>query len=629
MLILIVTGGLDKERVYALFEHEQVVLGREGDPIRINDRKASRRHAKLWSEGGRWYIEDLGSSHGTLRNQKPITGKTSIRDGDHIQIGRTVLVLARMPMEQAQRVAQMHQPAGGADCQSPIVTAARRRPMLITVAALAACAIVALNVWQFVASKYRGRQLRDNAPIVDSSAIESNQRDPVKTLAQDKAEPDDTRPILAQILTTAQEKPPPWNPDPILDEIQSLAEATRANDRSLVQLTERIESALNQGVWSEIQAALDPVLAELKQRPSGEQLADAIAQRLDPMLAEHLDQTDVLLRLVLTTVEAQGGTNERVDQLDQSLAERSGQTDELLRQLLARVEAQGGADQLTERLNEALVQRSDRTESLLREVLHEARAQPGAEHLLARVRRAAADGSDANAALLRRILATLKDQPALAEQIRDLRTLIEEQPAQTQVALAQIITAIPTKADYEALLSAIADVKSTFPDTADVNTGIDQVLTLLNAQATDVSVRRRGARPGRERRSVLLGPQVSETRNAGAEGDRSAPPLTRTERAYKLAFETGHPVSVGAGVINPTTGEVTEGRTLDPALARAAGIKTWRDWYLMDDFSERMRLNNQAMRFVSDHGSPVGVISLPPPPPGKTPEAGAESRPEQ
>ena len=552
----------------------------------------------------------------------------------------------------------------------------------------------------------------------------------------------------------------------------------------------------------------------------------AFQATLNPTLAEHLDQMDILLRLVLTTVEAQGGTNERVDQLDQSLAERSGQTDELLRQLLARVEAQGGTDQLTERLNKAFVQRSDRTESLLREVLHEARAQPGAEHLLARVRWATADGSDTNAALLRRILATLKDQPALAEQVRDLRTLIEEQPAQTQVALAQIITAIPTKADYEALLSAIADVKSTFPDTADVNTGIDQVLTLLNAQATvdqiaaavkvvtdsepdrgakrleqvvamldtkpsteqilsaikriaevyqgqlvekldqlateiqvalegdlharqtaemkleeiqqligdwpqqtdarlaevvaavrgsvgpeaaeapgepvargggagaevsspvdemfaqvlreirtraiagldelratirselqaglqqsriaaapapsaagagssadptatDVSVRRRGARPGRERRSVLLGPQARETRHAGAEGDRSEPPLTRTERAYKLAFETGHPVPVGAGVINPTTGEVTEGRTLDPALARAAGIKTWRDWYLMDDFSERMRLHNQAMRFVGDHGSPAGVISLPPPPPGKTPEAGAEPHPEQ
>ena len=49
---------------------------------------------------------------------------------------------------------------------------------------------------------------------------------------------------------------------------------------------------------------------------------------------------------------------------------------------------------------------------------------------------------------------------------------------------------------------------------------------------------------------------------------------------------------------------------LDPAQARAAGIDTWRDWYLMDDFAERMRLARQASRVRGTVGDP-SVVTLP------------------
>lgn len=69
-----------------------LVLGRvHGCDIVIDDAKASRRHARVIVEGGVVEIEDLESSNGTKLNGKPVT-RRMLRDGDEIQIGKTVLV---------------------------------------------------------------------------------------------------------------------------------------------------------------------------------------------------------------------------------------------------------------------------------------------------------------------------------------------------------------------------------------------------------------------------------------------------------------------------------------------------------------------------------------------------------
>jgi hypothetical protein len=78
-----------------LIASSKVVIGRpvpgvEPD-IKINDPYVSRRHAQILFENGKFYIEDLGSTNGTFINDKLITGRTELKDGDTIKLGLAML----------------------------------------------------------------------------------------------------------------------------------------------------------------------------------------------------------------------------------------------------------------------------------------------------------------------------------------------------------------------------------------------------------------------------------------------------------------------------------------------------------------------------------------------------------
>jgi len=67
------------------------VIGRlGGSDIVLTDPGASRRHAEVRRENGRYVISDLGSTNGTLVNGRAI-GERTLEEGDRISIGRTVL----------------------------------------------------------------------------------------------------------------------------------------------------------------------------------------------------------------------------------------------------------------------------------------------------------------------------------------------------------------------------------------------------------------------------------------------------------------------------------------------------------------------------------------------------------
>jgi two-component system, cell cycle response regulator len=68
-------------------------IGRGGSAeIRIDDDGLSRAHARIRTEGGRVWIEDLGSRNGTFVNGHKLTVPIELRDGDKIGVGRgTVL----------------------------------------------------------------------------------------------------------------------------------------------------------------------------------------------------------------------------------------------------------------------------------------------------------------------------------------------------------------------------------------------------------------------------------------------------------------------------------------------------------------------------------------------------------
>ncbi|PSQ94872.1 MAG: hypothetical protein BRD57_00010, partial [Proteobacteria bacterium SW_6_67_9] len=87
---LVVIYGSDLGRRYPL-DRAALELGRDDtNPIQIPSEKASRRHARVVEHDGQAWIEDLGSTNGTLVNDQQIT-RAPLAHGDIINIGSVLL----------------------------------------------------------------------------------------------------------------------------------------------------------------------------------------------------------------------------------------------------------------------------------------------------------------------------------------------------------------------------------------------------------------------------------------------------------------------------------------------------------------------------------------------------------
>ncbi|HVF36242.1 MAG TPA: GGDEF domain-containing protein [Candidatus Saccharimonadia bacterium] len=72
-----------------------VVIGRApGSDFQIEHRSVSRAHCKVYHDGGKFYVRDLGSTNKTLVNGRP-AAETVLKDGDLIAVGETVLKFVR------------------------------------------------------------------------------------------------------------------------------------------------------------------------------------------------------------------------------------------------------------------------------------------------------------------------------------------------------------------------------------------------------------------------------------------------------------------------------------------------------------------------------------------------------
>lgn len=108
MMMLKITTGKEKGRTLELTADTPLTIGRsESSGFCIPDKKVSRRHAEIVSDGENIFITDLSSRTGTRVNGRPIQQRTPLCIGDTIQIGETDLVLektAEVPAASAPRV---------------------------------------------------------------------------------------------------------------------------------------------------------------------------------------------------------------------------------------------------------------------------------------------------------------------------------------------------------------------------------------------------------------------------------------------------------------------------------------------------------------------------------------------
>lgn len=69
-------------------ERDWLVIGRgRGADFVINERTISRAHAAVGFEKMRFFLQDLGSTNGTMLNGEPVS-KIELKSGDEIQMGK-------------------------------------------------------------------------------------------------------------------------------------------------------------------------------------------------------------------------------------------------------------------------------------------------------------------------------------------------------------------------------------------------------------------------------------------------------------------------------------------------------------------------------------------------------------
>ena len=90
---LVVTEGPLKGTTLPLAA-SPILLGRAQEAtLVLEDDYASGRHARLFPQGSRWFIEDLGSTNGTYLADQQLTRALPVDLGVPVRIGKTVIEL--------------------------------------------------------------------------------------------------------------------------------------------------------------------------------------------------------------------------------------------------------------------------------------------------------------------------------------------------------------------------------------------------------------------------------------------------------------------------------------------------------------------------------------------------------
>lgn len=88
---LTMRSGPNPGTVYAL-DSDQIGIGRDStNDIPVNDAEVSRRHARLTFQGGKYVLEDMGSTNGTFVNGQRLSGPRVLKSGEVISLGEQIV----------------------------------------------------------------------------------------------------------------------------------------------------------------------------------------------------------------------------------------------------------------------------------------------------------------------------------------------------------------------------------------------------------------------------------------------------------------------------------------------------------------------------------------------------------
>ena len=90
---LIMRSGPTPGATFTL-EGDQIDIGRDStNEIVINDAEISRRHARMTFQGGKYVLEDLGSTNGTFVNGQRLAGPRVLKAGEVVSFGEQIVMV--------------------------------------------------------------------------------------------------------------------------------------------------------------------------------------------------------------------------------------------------------------------------------------------------------------------------------------------------------------------------------------------------------------------------------------------------------------------------------------------------------------------------------------------------------
>jgi len=524
VLILIIAGGPDKGRIYELLDGQEVTLGRDGDQVKLNDRKVSREHARLWSEGGQWYLEDLGSRHGTHRNHTQLEhkGKAKVKDGDFLQIGNTVMVLGRMPAEHAERLALL-----GTNAAAP--PSWRKPAVLVSASVAAALALAGLGVYSVTLmqqmmdqSQRQDEQVNDlGKALLDAQHENAQANRELRIAMAERANLD--RDMLRQnvrladamgahelALTLATDRLNGMT-GPLADRLSAVEELAKAQSLAIERVGEMLAHDQANDNSDEVLALLGSLEASFADQPNGQEMIERlttalsqnaehtgeIVQRVMAEQAEADDtsqlaaaqRTEALVLRVLEELDNAPSSAQIAAEVATMLGDPQSAQEEFMRQVL--VELRRTGDEISASVASAINEDAGQAHNLMAQVMAELEKQPTGEQLASDLQVALSEAmtgqseNDAELAqLMQRVLAELDQRPTTDTLTADLRSLVGDDAQQTQQLLAQVLAELDERPTAEQIAQQI---RAADTDTADQTTAMVEAVLARIEQQNDLA----------------------------------------------------------------------------------------------------------------------------------------------